>query len=67
MIATDHAPHSLKDKRKGMAHSPFGIIGMETCFSLIIEELVRKKVLTPIEAIRKMTEIPAKIFHNISE
>jgi len=63
IIATDHAPHEDVSKGKGLKSSPFGIIGLETSFALVYNELVLKGILSPLEALRKMTETPAKIFN----
>ncbi len=61
-ICTDHAPHTLEEKSREFDIAPFGIIGFETLLSLVLNELVDKKVLTLQEAIAKMTVNPAKIF-----
>lgn len=63
VIATDHAPHDPNSKAREFSQAPFGIIGLQTSFALAYNELVLKKVLKPIDAVRKMTENPAKIFH----
>ena len=41
MIATDHAPHSAEEKSKGLAASAFGIVGIETAFSLMYTHFVK--------------------------
>ncbi len=41
MIATDHAPHSAEEKARGLAGSPFGIVGIETAFSAMYTHFVR--------------------------
>ena len=46
MIATDHAPHSAEEKSKGLAASPFGIVGLETAFPLMYTEFVKTGILT---------------------
>lgn len=61
-ICTDHAPHTHEEKNKEFDLAPFGIIGFETLLSLVLNELVDKKVLSLSEAIAKMTVNPAKIF-----
>jgi dihydroorotase len=61
-ISTDHAPHTIEEKNKEFDLAPFGIVGLETLFSLVLTELVEKKVLTLSEAIAKMALNPAKIF-----
>ncbi|MDR2860340.1 MAG: dihydroorotase [Elusimicrobiota bacterium] len=62
-IATDHAPHTQEEKAREFDVAPFGIIGFETCLSLILNELVDSGVLTLSQAISKMTVNPAKIFN----
>lgn len=53
MIATDHAPHSAEEKSRGLAASPFGIVGLETAFPLMYTEFVRKGILT----LEKLTDL----------
>ncbi|MCB4790314.1 MAG: dihydroorotase [Elusimicrobia bacterium] len=62
-IATDHAPHTIEEKNKEYDLAPFGIIGLETLLSLVVTELVNKKVMTLSEAVSKMTINPARIFN----
>ena len=62
IIATDHAPHHAASKSKPFSQAPFGITGLETSFALVYSELIQKKILTPLEAVQKMTLNPAKIF-----
>ncbi len=60
-IATDHAPHAPFEKAQGMLDAPNGIIGLETCLPLVFTYLVKPGHLTLMEAIAKMTAIPANI------
>ena len=60
-IATDHAPHAPEEKAQGMLEAPNGIIGLETCVPLVFTSLVEPGHLTAVEAIAKMTSIPANI------
>ena len=53
MIATDHAPHSAAEKSRGLAGSPFGIVGLETAFPILYTELVRKGILS----LERLTEL----------
>ncbi len=46
MIATDHAPHSAEEKGRGLEKSLMGISGIETAFSVLYTELVKKGVIT---------------------
>ncbi len=46
MIATDHAPHALEEKDKGLEKSAFGIVGIETAFPVLYTYLVRPGILS---------------------
>ena len=46
MIATDHAPHSLEEKSRGLKDSAFGIVGLETAFSVLYTHLVKTGIVT---------------------
>ncbi len=46
MLATDHAPHSAEEKSKGLEKSAFGVVGLETAFSVMYTYLVRKGIIT---------------------
>lgn len=63
LIATDHAPHSAKEKAKPLTEAPSGIIGLETSLSLGITSLVRPGHLTMMELLEKMTINPARLYH----
>ena len=55
-IASDHAPHTSLDKECEFNYASFGIIGMETTLSLVITELVNKKILSLSDAIKKLNK-----------
>lgn len=61
VIATDHAPHSEEEKNKSIKNAPFGIVGLETAYSLTVTELVNGGYLTPMQLVEKMSYNPAKI------
>ncbi|MGB9825878.1 MAG: dihydroorotase [Desulfofundulus sp.] len=61
VIATDHAPHTLEEKDVEYPLAPFGLVGLETALGLVWTELVIPGVLSPVEAIRKLTVNPARI------
>ena len=46
MIATDHAPHSVEEKSKGLEKSAFGIVGIETAFQLMYTYFVKNNIIT---------------------
>ncbi len=60
-ISTDHAPHSMDEKRRGFRSAPFGITGLETSAALTYTELVKTGVLTLMQMAGKMSFNPAKI------
>ena len=61
-IATDHAPHSAEEKAKGLEHSAFGVVGLETAFPAVYTHLV-KTGLVPMETvIRALTVNPRSRF-----
>lgn len=61
VIATDHAPHSKEEKEQTMLKALFGIVGLETAFSLTITELVRTGKLTLTQLVERMSLAPAKV------
>lgn len=61
VIATDHAPHSMEEKEESMLKAPFGIVGLETAFSLTWSELVKTGILTYRQLVQKMSVNPAEI------
>lgn len=61
VIATDHAPHSEEEKERSMTEAPFGIVGLETAFSITYTELVRTNILSYKQLVEKMSLNPAKI------
>ena len=53
MIATDHAPHSLEEKARGLEKSAFGIVGLETALPVLYTHLVRTGILS----VERLTEL----------
>ena len=62
MIATDHAPHSKEEKNKGLKGSAFGIVGLETAFSILNTYLVKKNIITLEQLIDLMCIKPRQRF-----
>lgn len=62
MIATDHAPHSLEEKSKGLRDSAMGITGLETAFPILYTKLVKAGILTLDKLIELMSTNPRKRF-----
>ncbi|HAG10922.1 MAG TPA: dihydroorotase [Desulfotomaculum sp.] len=61
VIATDHAPHAREKKEVEYENAPFGISGLETAVGLVWTELVNTGILSPLDAVEKMTINPARI------
>ena len=60
-IATDHAPHAPATKGDTFDKAPFGIIGMETAFSVLHTEFVVTGRWPLSFLIEKMTASPARV------
>ncbi len=60
-IATDHAPHSEEEKKKGFLGAPFGIVGLETAFPVCYSTMVRSGKMTLSELITRMSAKPSEI------
>ena len=62
MIATDHAPHSIEEKSRGLKDSAMGIVGLETAFAALNTHLVGKGVITLDRLVELMSINPRKVF-----
>lgn len=62
MIATDHAPHSAKEKAGGLANSAFGIVGIETAFPVLYTNLVKTGRVSLERIIELLTVKPRERF-----
>lgn len=62
VIATDHAPHTAEEKRRGLAGSAMGIVGLECAFPLLYSRLVGEGILTLGQLVALMAENPRRIF-----
>ena len=62
MIATDHAPHSLEEKSRGLEKSAFGVVGLETAFPVLYTKLVKKGIISVEKLVSLMSTAPAKRF-----
>ncbi|MEK7291550.1 MAG: dihydroorotase, partial [Planctomycetota bacterium] len=58
VIATDHAPHTHDDLKKGAS----GFVGLENALGVLLTKLVNPGILSLKELIRKMSANPARIF-----
>ncbi|MDO4380030.1 MAG: dihydroorotase [Clostridia bacterium] len=62
MIITDHAPHSMKEKSRGLEKSPMGVVGIETSFPLLYTYLVKTGKITLEKLLDLMHYNPCKRF-----
>lgn len=62
IIGTDHAPHTLQEKKKNVWNAPPGIPGLETTLPLMLTQLNQGKI-TVDDIKRLLCENPAKIFN----
>ncbi len=63
LLASDHAPHSIEEKKAGLEKAPLGVIGLETELAVFIKTLIDSKVLSWSRMIHKMTVDPAKLLN----
>ena len=60
-IATDHAPHHIDEKWVEYDYADFGISGLETAVSLIIDRLVLPGIISWMKMAELMSYNPARI------
>jgi dihydroorotase len=65
VVATDHAPHLLEDKKKSYMHAPGGIPLVQYSLQMMLE-LYKRGVFTLAQVVEKMSHGPAKCF-NVSK
>ncbi|MDR4506959.1 MAG: dihydroorotase [Candidatus Brocadiaceae bacterium] len=58
VIATDHAPHTNEEKKKGAP----GFVGLETALGIILTKFVHPGILSLKDVVLKMSANPARIF-----
>jgi len=62
IIATDHAPHSTKEKSLGFQGSANGVVGLETAFPVLYSQLVLPGKLTLARLVDAMAVAPRRRF-----
>jgi dihydroorotase len=60
-IATDHAPHNANDKMLEYDRAPFGVVGIETAVSLILDRFVRPGIIEIDRMVQLMSVNPSRI------
>lgn len=62
-VATDHAPHAEEEKATGMLKAPFGVVGLETAFSLLYTYFVKTNKMNLEQLVDAFTKKPAEVFN----
>lgn len=62
-IASDHAPHTRDEKDREFELAPFGMVGMESSFSVIFDKLVKTKIIDMVRLVELFSTNPARILH----
>lgn len=61
IIATDHAPHHIDEKRVEFSLAANGMVGFETALPLAVTRLVRPGIITMEKLVEKMSLNPARL------
>jgi dihydroorotase len=61
VIASDHAPHTIEEKRQRFIDAPSGIPGLETMLPLILTEMLEGRI-TLKRVIQTFSETPSRLF-----
>lgn len=61
LIATDHAPHSADEKDVEFDRAPFGVIGLETALSVLLEVVIKPGHCELPFLVSRLTEQPARL------
>jgi dihydroorotase len=59
-IATDHAPHTVDDKKVEYEQAAFGVVGLETAVSLCLDRLVGPGLLSLPQLVARLSPGPAR-------
>ena len=61
VIATDHAPHTAEEKNREFDKAPFGIVGLETAVTLILDRFVRPNIISLGRFVELLSANPARL------
>ena len=61
VIATDHAPHAPEEKARPFEQAPFGVTGLETAVSVLLDRLVRQNVISLGRLVELCAAAPARL------
>ena len=60
-VATDHAPHARHDKEHAFVDAAFGMLGLETAFSVVHDLMVRTGRMSLADLADRMSIAPARV------
>jgi len=60
-IATDHAPHTVDDKKVEYDQAAFGIVGLETAVALCLDRLLGAKLVELRRLVASLSTNPARV------
>jgi dihydroorotase len=60
-VATDHAPHTVDDKRVEYDQAAFGIVGLETAAALTIDRLLAPGLIDVTQLVQLFSVNPARV------
>jgi dihydroorotase len=63
IFASDHAPHTIEEKEVEFDAAPFGILGLETMLGVILQQVVKRGLLTLEAALAKMIVAPRQLLN----
>ena len=61
IVATDHAPHPAEDKDCEWQAAAFGMVGLETAFSVVVKTMIDTKLMSWTDLVDRMSIKPAQI------
>ena len=61
IVATDHAPHSAESKEGEWQAAAFGMLGLETAFSIVQATMIDTSMMTWTDLADRMSTAPARI------
>jgi dihydroorotase len=62
IVATDHAPHAMGEKGRGLLTAPMGMSGLELAVPVMLG-IVRAGFLTPSDFVYRLSTRPAQLLH----
>ena len=66
VIGSDHAPHTIEEKRKKYPESPSGMTGVQTLLPIMLD-FVNKKRLSIFDLVRLVCSNPCKIYNVVNK